>query len=148
MRALQYSVARADKFRSRRRSRFHELVYDGIHQRLERSIDNVWGHAHRPPMLAGLVGALDQNPGNGLGAAIEDADAIIRQRESGDETLIFAEVLAQRQIERVHWPDALGYRNQLFVANFDLHHRLTHGHSLAFGIVALLDIDVEFFDIE
>src|SRR5215472_8112122 len=108
MRALQYSVARANKFRSRRRSGFHELVYDGIHQRLERSVDNICRHAHGSPMLAGLVGALDQNSRNGLGAAVEDADAIIGQCESGDEALIFAEVLAQRQIERVHWPDALG----------------------------------------
>src|SRR5689334_14243410 len=99
-------------------------------------------------MLAALIGALDENPGDGLRAAIEDAHAIVGQGQSGDETLILAEILAQSEIKRIHRTDAFGYRNKLFVADFDLHHCLAHGYALAFGIVALLDIDVEFLDIE
>src|SRR6202035_4231131 len=62
-----------------RRARLHQLVDDRIHQRLERGIDDVGRDADRGPMLAGLVLALDQHAGDRLGAAIEDAHAIVDQ---------------------------------------------------------------------
>ena len=64
------------------------------------------------------------------GAAIEDAHAIVGEFKPGDEALIFAEVLAQREIERIDRTDAFGDRNEFLVADFDLHHRLANGDGL------------------
>src|SRR5262252_5901220 len=83
----------------RRRAGPHELVDDRIHQRLERGVDDVGRDAHRGPALPGLVLALDQDAGHRLGAAIENAHAVVCQLEPADIALILAQVLAQRQIE-------------------------------------------------
>src|SRR5438094_7695254 len=64
---------------SSRRAGLDELVDDGIHQRLERGIDDIGRHADRGPMLAGLVLALDQHPRHGFGSGVEDTDAIVGQ---------------------------------------------------------------------
>src|SRR6185437_6560417 len=76
------------------RSGFDQLVDDRIHQRLERSVDDVGRHPDRRPMIAGLVLAFDQDPGHGLRTAVEDAHAIIDEFQPGDEALTFAEILA------------------------------------------------------
>src|SRR5271170_794526 len=96
-------------FGSSRRAGFHELINDGIHQRLERSVDDVGGNADRGPAVAGLVGALDQHPRDRLGAAVENAHAVIGEFKSLDVALILAKVLAQREIERIDRTDALGH---------------------------------------
>src|SRR5581483_10966727 len=103
----------------RRSAGFDELVDDGIHQRLERGVDDVRRDPDRRPMIAGLVRAFDQDARHRLRAAIEDTHAIIGEREPGDVALIFAEVLAQREIERVDRTDAFGDRDQLLVADLD-----------------------------
>src|SRR5579871_4213710 len=83
-----------------RRARFDELVDNRVHQRLERCIDDIGRDTDGTPRLALLVGAFDQNPRHGLGAAIEDTHAIIDQLEAFDEFLVLAEVLAQCDVER------------------------------------------------
>src|SRR5438128_8842000 len=93
---------------SSRRAGAHELVDDRIHQRLERGVDDVGRDADRGPALAGLVLALDQHPRHRLGAAVEDAYAIIGELEPLDVALVLAEVLAQREVERVDRADAFG----------------------------------------
>src|SRR6516165_9485573 len=90
----------------RRRPGPHELVDDRIHQRLERGVDDVGRDADRGPALPGLILALDQDAGHRLGAAIENAHAVVGQLEPADVALILAQVLAQRQIERVDGPVA------------------------------------------
>ena len=52
-----------------RRAGLDELVDDGIHQRLERGVDDVGRDADRGPVLAGLVLALDQHARHRFGAA-------------------------------------------------------------------------------
>src|SRR3954463_8214594 len=86
---------------SGRRTRLDELVDDGIHQRLERGIDDIGRHADRGPMLAGLVFALDQHPRHGFSARVENTDAVVGQLQPLDELLVLAEVLAQRHVERI-----------------------------------------------
>src|SRR5271170_5804835 len=94
---------------SRPRAGFHKLIDDGIHQSLERGVDDVGGDADRGPAVAGLVGALDQHPRDRLGAAIEDANAVIGELKSLDVALIFAKVLAQHEVERIDRTDAFGH---------------------------------------
>src|SRR5580658_6371142 len=79
-----------------RRARLHQLVHDRIHQRLERGVDDVARDADRRPMLAGLVLALDQHAGDRLGAAVEDAHAVVGEVEALDILLVLAQILAQR----------------------------------------------------
>src|SRR5215216_7076897 len=81
---------------SRRGAGLDQFVDDRIHQRLERRVDDVRRYAHRGPVLAVLVLALDQHARYGLGAGIEDPHAIIRKLESVDVLLIVSEVLGQR----------------------------------------------------
>src|SRR6202030_1809853 len=135
-------------FSSRRRPRLHQLVDDRIHQRLERGVDDVGGHADRGPVIAVLVGALDEHARHRLCAGVEDADSIIGEFEPGDVALILAEVLAQREVERVDRAFAFGSRDQSLPADLHLHHRHAHGDALALGVDALLDIDVEFLHVE
>src|SRR5262250_1133558 len=87
--------------RSRWRAGAHELVDDRIHERLKRGIDDVGRDTDRRPTLAGFVLALDQHAGDCLGPAVEDAHAVVGQLEPADVALVFAEVFAQRKIERV-----------------------------------------------
>jgi hypothetical protein len=47
------------------------------------------------------IGRFDQHPGDRLGAAIEDAHLVVDQFEIGDLRLVDAEILPQRDIERV-----------------------------------------------
>src|SRR5215468_10999845 len=74
----------------RRRAGPHELVDDRIHQRLERGVDDVGRDADRGPALPGLVLALDQDAGHRLGAAIENAHAVVGELEPADIALILA----------------------------------------------------------
>src|SRR5260370_30263649 len=84
-----------------RRAGADERVDDRVHQRLERGVDDVGRDADRGPALSGLVLAVDQDARHRLGAAIENAHAVVGQLEPADIALILAEVLAQRKIERV-----------------------------------------------
>src|SRR6478609_8762589 len=133
---------------SRWRARFHQLVDHRIHQRLERGVDDIGRDADRGPALAVLVLALDQHPRHRFRAAIEDTHAVIDQLQAFDVFLIFAEVLAQRDIERVDGAVAFRRRDQPLAGDIDLDHRERHRDALAVGIVALLDIDVELLDAE
>ncbi|GCC47017.1 hypothetical protein chiPu_0031074, partial [Chiloscyllium punctatum] len=133
---------------SRRRARLHQLVEHRIHQRLERGVDDIGRDADRGPALAGLVLAFDQNPRDRLGAAIEDTHAVVDQLQAIDVLLVLAEVLAQRDVERIDRAIAFGGRDQMLAVDIDLHHRERHGHTLAVGVVALLDIDVELLDLK
>src|SRR6516225_11090572 len=132
----------------RRRAGAHELVDDRVHQRLERGIDDVGRDADRGPALSGLVLAFDQDARHRLGAAIENAHAVVGQLEPADIALILAEVLAQRKIERVDGPVAFRRRDQPFAVDPHLDHRQRHGDALTERIVALLDVDVELLDVE
>src|SRR5437762_4692731 len=67
-----------------RRARSDELVDDGVHQRLERGIDDVRRHADCRPALPGLVLALDQHARDRLGTAIEDTHAVIDKLKALD----------------------------------------------------------------
>src|ERR1700692_1398720 len=133
---------------SPRRAGFDQLVHDRIHQRLERGVDDVARDADRGPMLAGLVLALDQHAGDRLGAAVEDAHAIVREIEALDVFLVLAEILAQREVERVDRAVALGGGDQVGAVDRDLDDRERDRHALALGADALLDIDVELLHVE
>src|SRR6202795_5260301 len=122
-----WSIMMSPALPSRRRAGFHQLINDGIHQRLERRIDDVGGDADRGPAIAGFVGAFDQDAGDGLRAAVEDTHALDGEFEPGDEALIFTELLAQRQVERIDRTDAFGDRDEMLVADSQLHHRLADG---------------------
>src|SRR5947209_14710712 len=91
---------------------FHQLVDDRIHQGLERGVDDVGGYAHGGPALAGFILALDQHAGNRFGSGIENANPIVGEVETLDVLLIFSEILAQGEIERVDGAVALGRREQ------------------------------------
>jgi hypothetical protein len=56
--------------------------------------------------------ALDQHAGDGAGAAVEDAHLVVDQLEVRRCALVLAEVLAQRDVERVDRAVALGDRDQ------------------------------------
>src|SRR5664279_5154833 len=71
-----------------------QLVDDGIVQRLERGVDDVLRHADGKPRVAGGIGGLDQDAGDGPGAAVEDAHLVVDEFEVGDGVAIDAEVLA------------------------------------------------------
>ena len=58
------------------------------------------------------VGAFDENARHRVGAALEHADAIIDEPNVLDEALIGAEILAQREIERVDGAIAFGGGNR------------------------------------
>src|ERR1700722_11174176 len=79
---------------SRRRAGLDELVDDGIHQRLERRVDDVGRHPDGGPAFAALICALDQDARYRLGAGIEDTHAVVGEFEAADVALILAEVLA------------------------------------------------------
>ena len=55
---------------------------------------------------------LDQHAGDGVGAALEDADLVVDQPQALDQRLVAAEILAQRDVERVDRAVALGGRDQ------------------------------------
>ena len=74
--------------------------------------------------VAVSVAELDQHPRHRVGAALEDAHAIVAQLEILDMLLVDAEVLAQREIERVDGAVAFGGGDQPLLADADLHHRL------------------------
>jgi hypothetical protein len=99
-------------------------------------------------MIAGFVGALDQHARDRLGAGVEDTHAIIGELQPGDVALIFAEVLAQREVERIDRAVAFGGGDQKVVADLHLHHRHADGDAFALGVDALLDADVEFLHVE
>src|SRR6266849_7071347 len=98
--------------RSRRRTGLDELIDDRIHQRLERSIDDVRRDTDRGPAFTGLVLTLDENTGDRAGAAVENTHAIVGQLEAFDITLILAEILAQGHVERIDRTIALACRYQ------------------------------------
>src|SRR5690606_8920329 len=83
-----------------------------------------------------------------LGAAIEDTHLEVGQRQVRDLMLELAEVLAQRDVERVDRPVALGDRHLLFPVDDELHDRLGDGLDIAVGVVAALDHAVEGRDLE
>src|SRR3954465_6227501 len=91
-----------------RRARLHQLVDHRIHQRLERGVDDVGGHPDRSPAVAVLVLALDQGARDRAGAAVEDTDAIVYQRQAFDIFLVLAEILAQSDVECVDGTVAFG----------------------------------------
>src|ERR1700722_3059667 len=127
---------------------FDELLDDRIHQGLERGVDDVGRDADGGPALAVLVLALDQDPRHRPGAGVEDTHAVVREREAVDVALVLAEVLAQREVERIDRAVALGRRDQLVVADRDLHDREAYSDALARGVDPVLDIDVELGDLE
>jgi hypothetical protein len=81
-------------------------------------------------------------------AAIQDADLEIDQLDVGDLGLVFAEILAQRDVERVDRAvDRFGHRHALVSPSIEhLHHRLGHRLQLAVGVEAALDHDSGSFD--
>ena len=83
-----------------------------------------------------------------LGAAVEDTHAVVDQLQALDVFLVLAEILAQRDVERVDGAVAFGRRDQMLAGDVDLDHRQRDGDALAVRIVALLDIDVELLDLE
>src|SRR5216684_9218514 len=121
-----------------RRARLHQLVDDRIHQRLERSVDNVGRHPDRGPALAVLVLAFDQHARHGLGAGVEDADPVVGEIEPLDVGLVLAEIFAQREVERVDRAVAFRRRDELVVADGAFDHRHADRHPLADGVDALL----------
>src|ERR1044071_2763352 len=116
---------------SRRRAGFDQLVHDRIHQRLERGVDDIRRDADRGPALAGFVLALDQHARHRLGAAVEDTYAIVGQLQPADVFLVFSEILAQRDIERIHRTVAFGGRDQTFLAHLHLDDRHRYRDALA-----------------
>src|SRR6202023_2562993 len=102
------------------RAGFQKLISDRVGQRLKRGIDDIGGDAGRRPALSGAVAKLDQDPRPRVGSTVENADAKIDEFEVFDKALIFAEILAQREIERVDWPLAFGRRDQDFAVDTHL----------------------------
>src|SRR5262245_28859216 len=115
----------------RRRAGPHELVDDRIHQRLERGADDVGRDPDRGPALPSLVLALDQDARHRLGAAIENAHAVVGQLEPADIALILAQVLAQGKVERVDRPVAFRRRDQRFAVDLQLVNRQRPRDALA-----------------
>ena len=64
-------------------------------------------------------------------AAVEDADAIVDEPEAGDEGLVLAKVLAQREIERIHRTVAFGRRDHRLSLDLHLDDRHGDGDALA-----------------
>ena len=111
-------------------------------------IDDVGRHAHGEPAVAGPVAALDQHPGDGLGAPREDTDLVIDQLEIGDEALIAAEIFPQRVVERVDRAVALADRHHALAVDAHLDGRLRHGDQLAQRVVPPLDQHAERIHLE
>ena len=84
----------------------------------------------------------------GVGAALEHAHAIIDEFKVLDEALVFAEILAQREIEGVDRTDPFGRRDRAFAIDLHLDDRLRDGDEIALRIVAPLDIDAKALDLE
>ena len=70
------------------------------------------------------VAEFDQHPRHRVGAALEDAHAEVEQLQILDMLLVDAEVLAQRQVERIDGAVAFGGGDHRLLADADLHHRL------------------------
>src|SRR5689334_19086606 len=69
---------------SPRRAGLHELIKHRIHQRLERSVDDVGRDTDRGPALPSLILALDQHARHRFRSAIEDTNAIVDQLQPLD----------------------------------------------------------------
>ena len=100
----------------------------------------------RSPVAA--IAAFDEHAGHRLGAAGQDAHLVVDEVDVLDDTLVAAEVLAQRIVERVDRAVALRDVPQRLLVAVDehLHRRLRHGDELADRVVALLDHDAEAVD--
>ena len=96
----------------------------------------------------GPIAELDQDAGDGVGAALEDADLVVDELEVLDQILVLAEILAQRHVEGVDRAVALGRRDQHLVADPDLDDRLGDADELAERVVPALDADIEALDVE
>src|SRR5437763_7517514 len=79
----------------------HQLENYRVGESLEGGIDDIGRDADGEPALAFGVAAFDQNAGGSSRSAIEDTHLVVGKLEIVDEALIFAEVLAQRHIERI-----------------------------------------------
>ena len=65
----------------------------------------------------------DQDARDRLRAAVEDTHLEVGEHEVGDLFLVFAEILAQRQIERVDRPVAFRHRHDGMAVDDQFHHR-------------------------
>ena len=66
-----------------------------------------------------------------IGAAVEDTHLVVDELEIVDVALILAEVLAQRDVERIDRAVAFGGRDQRLAVDAHLDHRLGHGDEIA-----------------
>ena len=94
------------------------------------------------------VAKLDQHARHRVGSALENPDPEIDEFEIFDKALIFAEILAQGEVERIDRTLALGGRDQGLAIDVDLDDRLRHRDEIALRIVAALDIDAKALDFE
>ncbi len=92
-----------------------------------------------PPAGAGGIGGFDQHAGDSLGAAVEDADLIVGQFQVFDFILEFAEILAQRDIERVHRAVSLGHRHDRLAVDHHFHHGFRYRLQVPIAVETALD---------
>src|SRR5215468_6157710 len=98
-----------------------QLIRDGIDQRLETGVDDVGRHADREPALARrLVATLHQHARDRLSATGEDAHLVIDELHVLDVTLIAAQILAQRLVERVNGAIALRHGPERLLIAVDI----------------------------
>ena len=115
---------------------------------MEGGVHNVGRHANGEPSVALAVAAFDQHAGDGFSATGEDTHLVIHQCEVFDVRRVFAEVLAQRLIERIDGAIALAHGDQLLAIGIHLDGGFGDRDEFAHRIVAALDQHTETLDRE
>ena len=90
--------------RSRSALPVQQLPVDRIEQRLETGIHDIGAHPHRGPAPPLPVGAVDDDPRHGLGAALRNPHLEIHQMHILQQRRVLPQILDQRLAERVHRP--------------------------------------------
>src|SRR5664279_3002929 len=125
------------------RAGLQKLVSDRVGQRLKRGVDDIGGDANRRPAFTRPIAKLDQHTRHRVGSTLENPDPEIDEFEVFDKTLIFAEILAQGEVERIDRTLAFGGGDQGFAVDAYFDDRLRHRDEIALCIVAALDIDAK-----
>ena len=119
----------------RRSSPWLERVLERLDQRLPGGLDDVLRDADRAP-LALAVGGVEQDARDGTGAVglVEDPHLVVGQLDVGEVRVAVGDRAAQRPVERVDRPVALGGPDVALAVDPDLDRRL----GLDLAVLALL----------
>src|ERR1700675_4461763 len=79
-----------------------QLVFDGVHERVPRGLDDVVGDSHRPPRLVAVAGGdEDARLGAGTLGLVEDAHLVVQERHFLEARVKVLEGLPERVVEGV-----------------------------------------------